>query len=186
MPRKSGKHFRSTRRKCSTRWTRSNLDSALVWSRSELKRLASITAGMHGSESAPEVLSLAPHHSRARKTRAKSGKRSKPERALAEALESAGVCPWVEEHKFHPTRRWKFDFAWPHLMIAAEVEGGVFIRGRHTTGKGFVADCEKYNEATALGWSVYRLPVATDWIPYAVEILTRALFIAQGPRVAIP
>jgi len=60
------------------------------------------------------------------------------------------------EVKFHPVRKWRFDFAWPGQMVAVEVEGGTWSGGRHTTGIGFRNDCEKYNAATALGWRVYR------------------------------
>lgn len=60
------------------------------------------------------------------------------------------------EHKFHPTRRWRFDYAWIEQRIALEVEGGVWIGGRHTSGAGFVKDMEKYNEAACLGWRVIR------------------------------
>ena len=75
---------------------------------------------------------------------------------LARQLESAGVSEWVEEFRFHPTRKWRFDFAWPHARLAVEVEGGVWNRGRHTRGSGFVPDCEKYNEAVMHGWRVLR------------------------------
>jgi very-short-patch-repair endonuclease len=61
------------------------------------------------------------------------------------------------EYKFAPKRRWRFDFAWPELMLAVEIEGGVWSGGRHTSGVGFTADCEKYNEATILGWRVLRV-----------------------------
>ncbi len=60
------------------------------------------------------------------------------------------------EWRFHPERKWRFDFAWPSLMLAVEVEGGTWKVGRHQTGKGFAADCEKYNAAAILGWRVLR------------------------------
>ena len=66
------------------------------------------------------------------------------------------VKGWVTEYTFHPTRRWRFDFAHPVLKIAVEVEGGVWIKGRHTRGKGFLGDLEKYNAAVLLGWKVLR------------------------------
>lgn len=62
----------------------------------------------------------------------------------------------VNEYKFHPTRRWKFDFAFPERMIAVEIEGGVWSGGRHTRGSGFIGDMEKYNAAASLGWFVFR------------------------------
>jgi len=42
-------------------------------------------------------------------------------------------------------------------MIAVEIEGGVWTGGRHTRGAGFRQDMEKYNEATAMGWRVFRV-----------------------------
>ncbi len=55
-----------------------------------------------------------------------------------------------------PLRKWRFDWAWPELRIALEVDGGVYVQGRHTRGKGFTEDCRKINRATELGWVVYR------------------------------
>jgi len=63
---------------------------------------------------------------------------------------------WKSEYRFHPTRRWRFDYAHPELMIAIEVEGGAFTKGRHTRGKGFIADMDKYNTATIMGWRLLR------------------------------
>ena len=62
----------------------------------------------------------------------------------------------VKEYAFHPTRRWRFDYAIPQYKIAIEVEGGVWISGRHINPKGFLSDMEKYNEATRLGWRLIR------------------------------
>lgn len=66
------------------------------------------------------------------------------------------------EHRFHESRRWRFDFAWPDHLIALEVEGGTWNNGRHTRGKAFEGDCEKYNAAAILGWRVFR--VTTDMV----------------------
>lgn len=62
------------------------------------------------------------------------------------------------EYIFHPTRKWRFDIAIPDKKIAIEYEGGVFGGGksRHTTGKGFTEDAEKYREAVKLNWKVLR------------------------------
>lgn len=62
----------------------------------------------------------------------------------------------VKEFKFHPTRRWRFDYAIPEHKIAVEVEGGVWTNGRHTRPQGFLGDIEKYNTATLMGWRVFR------------------------------
>jgi len=60
------------------------------------------------------------------------------------------------EVRFHPTRRWRFDFAWPIERVAVEIEGGVWSRGGHTRGKVFIANCDKYNAAAVMGWKVLR------------------------------
>ena len=62
----------------------------------------------------------------------------------------------VKEYKFHPTRKWRFDYCIPSEMIAIEIEGGAFTNGRHTRGKGFIEDMRKYNEAVILGWRLIR------------------------------
>lgn len=62
----------------------------------------------------------------------------------------------VREYRFQPPRRWRFDLAWPEQKIAIELEGGIWTGGRHTRGKGFEADCEKYNMAALMGWRVLR------------------------------
>lgn len=62
----------------------------------------------------------------------------------------------IKEHKFHPVRRWRFDYAIPTAKIAIEVEGGVWTGGRHTSPKGFLNDIEKYNTATIMGWRLLR------------------------------
>lgn len=62
----------------------------------------------------------------------------------------------VKEFKFHPIRKWRFDYAIPAHKIAIEVEGGVWTGGRHTSPKGFLGDMEKYNTATLMGWRVFR------------------------------
>lgn len=87
---------------------------------------------------------------------ASAAKRSALEDRLAQQIHAHGLPTPDREYAFHPSRRWRFDFAWPQHMVAVEVEGGIWTRGRHTRGAGFEADAEKTNAATALGWRVYR------------------------------
>ena len=63
----------------------------------------------------------------------------------------------VAEHRFHPTRLWRFDYAIPSHKIAIEVEGGAWIDGRHNRASGFLKDMEKYNAAAVLGWRLLRV-----------------------------
>lgn len=68
----------------------------------------------------------------------------------------AGIEIPVAEYRFHKTRKWRFDYAWPAYKVALEIEGGVWSGGRHTRGKGFLGDMEKYNAAAVAGWTVIR------------------------------
>jgi len=69
---------------------------------------------------------------------------------------AAGLPAPVREFRFHPTRKWRFDYAWPSRFIALEVEGGIFIQGRHSRGAGMLKDMEKYNAAALMGWRVFK------------------------------
>ena len=74
------------------------------------------------------------------------------------ALRTEWPCvDWITEHKFHPERKWRFDFAAPKPMVSIEIEGGVWTRGRHSRGAGMIEDMRKYNAATALGWKLIRV-----------------------------
>lgn len=64
------------------------------------------------------------------------------------------------EFRFHPTRKWRFDFAWERERVAVEMEGGVFVGGGHNQGRRYTMDCQKYNMATVMGWRVLRYTIA--------------------------
>ena len=95
------------------------------------------------------------------------------EERLAEELEQAAIPGWdlTPQYRFHPERRWSFDFAFPSQRVAIEVEGK-----RHTTYDGHRKDCEKFNEAARLGWRVLRFPAAQyrraqEWAQLVREVL---------------
>ncbi len=88
----------------------------------------------------------------------KRAKRDALAMSMLVQLRAAGLEPWVErEYTFHHERKWRFDFAFPSVKVAMEVDGGIYSGGRHTRGKGFENDCEKCNEAAMLGWTVLRV-----------------------------
>lgn len=62
----------------------------------------------------------------------------------------------VLEHRFHPERKFRFDFAWVDLKVALEIEGGIWTRGRHVRPIGYQNDLIKYNLAAYNGWFVFR------------------------------
>jgi len=69
----------------------------------------------------------------------------------------------VTEHIFHPTRKWRFDYAIPEIKLALEYHGhaGFIKKGKdgnpvsgHSSIKGLTNDAEKMNSAIACGWRV--------------------------------
>lgn len=82
-------------------------------------------------------------------------KQSKGEQTLGMQLKALKIA-FKSEFRFHPTRKWRADFYIEDTKLLIEVEGGIWSGGRHTRGKGYLGDMEKYNAATALGYQVFR------------------------------
>lgn len=89
----------------------------------------------------------------------------------------------VKEFKFHPVRKWRFDYAIPSALVALEVEGGVWTGGRHINPKGFLNDMEKYNSATLMGWSVYRTTPDDLYTGKTLKLLKTAIFGSNQPEI---
>ncbi|WP_119025856.1 DUF559 domain-containing protein [Acinetobacter soli] len=92
-----------------------------------------------------------------KKRRSVKGQRvqSEGEVTLARDLRALKIN-FEQEYKFHPERNWRADFLITGTKILIEVEGGIWSGGRHTRGKGFIADMEKYNAAAVMGFKVIR------------------------------
>lgn len=95
-----------------------------------------------------------------------SGKKTAVSLVFEQHMSELGCVTWPE-YKFCRTRRWRSDFKiWrpengkartdPEDCLLIEVEGSAWTNGRHTRGKGFIADMEKYNVAAKLGYHVLR------------------------------
>ncbi len=72
-------------------------------------------------------------------------------------MEGAGLPMPEREYRFHETRRFRMDFAWPEQKVAVEAMGGTWSGGRHSRGPGYEADCFKSNLALSMGWRMLRL-----------------------------
>ena len=71
---------------------------------------------------------------------------------VEQLLDDAGLWPPpASEYEFATPRKFAFDYAWPELGIAIEVEGIV-----HRTAERFETDAEKYFLAALNGWRVFR------------------------------
>ena len=97
------------------------------------------------------------------------------ENDFAFQIKASGLPAPVREYCFHATRKWRLDFVWVAERLAVEIEGGTWARGRHTRGRGFEADCEKYAEALIAEWSVLRVTGAMVEDGRAINYLTQIL-----------
>lgn len=91
--------------------------------------------------------------------------KKQPSQAIVFQCKALGLPVPVAEFRFHDTRRWLFDWAWPDRKIELEQEGVVYqkaegqqhmLGGRHVSVTGFKKDLEKYGTAFSLGWRVLR------------------------------
>lgn len=106
--------------------------------------------------------------------------RSSIEEQFALQLRALGVEGFCREHRFHPVRRWRFDFAWQDHRVAAEIEGlSRSGMSRHQTIKGYRGDLEKYNEATRLGWRVFRFDQQMVKSGQAIDLMIQVLGLAH-------
>jgi len=94
---------------------------------------------------------------------------------LAFKIREAGLPEPEREFRFHPERQWRADFGWPVQGVLVEFEGGAYSGGRHTCGKGFENDCEKYNTAALLGYVVLRFTARHVESGKALEAIEQAL-----------
>lgn len=94
-------------------------------------------------------------------------------------LADAGIPPPEPEYRFHPVRRWRWDYCWPEQMIAMEIQGGTWTRGRHTRGRGYSNDCTKLNEGQLHGWRVFWFTTEMVNDGSAVAVLRRAFGLGE-------
>ena len=111
--------------------------------------------------------------------------RSEAELLLSVQLEQAGI-PFVREFYFAAPRKWRADFmvaaTWEQRIPPAyliEVEGGIWSKGRHVRGKGYLDDCIKYNMAAELGYTVLRFPTELVEDGSALEQIRRILSLEE-------
>ena len=113
---------------------------------------------------------------------------SKAEDLLALHIRAEKLQEPLREYRFHNKRRWRFDFAWPDIKFAVEIEGvthygknsnGTMKLGRHQTSKGMQNDCEKYGEAMLLGWNVYRCTQQMVKSGQAIEMIKNLICVIE-------
>ncbi len=76
---------------------------------------------------------------------------------LADLGVTLGLGEALREFYFARPRQFRADLAWPEHRILLEVEGGIYIGGRHNRALGYQADCYKYSLASILGYTLIRV-----------------------------
>ena len=66
------------------------------------------------------------------------------------------------QYKHIPKRRFRADFAHLPSKTIIEIQGGRWIKGGHTSGKGLESDCEKTLISASQGWII--LPLVDSMI----------------------
>ena len=76
----------------------------------------------------------------------------------------------VPQYKVVPDRKFRIDFAHLPSKTGIEVQGGRWIKGGHTSGKGIFKDCEKSLSCAEIGWLI--LPIVDSMITkeYIIKI----------------
>jgi hypothetical protein len=69
---------------------------------------------------------------------------------------SFGIPEPTPEWRFALPRRWALDYAWIPHKVCLEIEGGLYVRGRHVRPEGFLRDIQKYNRLALNGWLLLR------------------------------
>ena len=94
-------------------------------------------------------------------------------------IKLAGLPMPQAEFRFHPTRRWLADWAWPEHKLIVEIEGGIFgnqkngqKNGWHQSISGMLDDMAKYNQMTMLGYWLLR------FVPSGIEN-GKALYLVE-------
>lgn len=96
---------------------------------------------------------------------------------MLRAHEIGGASP---QYRFHPTRLWRFDFAWPRAKFAVEIHGQLFNgkKGGHSTPSGIRADFEKDTAALLLGWRVFR--IHSDMVLKQITMDVVRMYVGDG------
>ncbi len=123
--------------------------------------------------------------SKAEKRNETISEQSKWVERMVQEIDEAGLPAPTKEHRFS-NRKFRFDLAWIDLRIALEVEGGLWIRGRHVRPAGYERDCEKYNLATLLGWRVFRVTPRHIRQKKAIEMLQAVFRQPATPMLIFP
>lgn len=82
---------------------------------------------------------------------------------------------YIREYQALAPRRYRFDFYIPSMNLLIELQGGIWIRGGHTTGGGIQRDCRKMDEAVLAGYNVMHFTTRDVDDGYAIDAVVRMM-----------
>ena len=97
---------------------------------------------------------------------------------ITSICQGIGIPAPVCEFRHIPGRRFRLDYAWPDHRIGLEVQGGIWIGGKHSRGVGQKIDMQKNNLGILHGWRVFQcvpgseVQTIVDFIKPAIEAAT--------------
>lgn len=108
----------------------------------------------------------------------------KPAQKFAHIWDTDGISgPLVREYEFDADRKWRFDFAWPPIKLAVEIDGFGF---GHQAPNRIEDNHMKQNAAVLQGWRVFRFTSAglgsLQKIKDAVAVVVEAMVLPAAPK----
>ena len=100
---------------------------------------------------------------------------------VSQTFKTCGLPKPVFEYRFHPVRKWRIDVAFPDSKVALEVQGGIFIQGRHSRGAAMLKEWEKLNALAGMGWRVLYCQPKDLLMSETIESLREALTYRPSP-----
>jgi very-short-patch-repair endonuclease len=100
--------------------------------------------------------------------------RERHETALATVLHQAGLPEPVRQFRYMPGRKLTADFAYPHVRLLIEVQGGSWGAG-HSRADRYAEDRVKVAEAQMAGWVVIEVTPVMIGDGRALDLIERAL-----------
>jgi len=95
----------------------------------------------------------------------------KPFDEFIELCKAHGLPIPEREYRFHPIRWWRIDYCWPEYKLAVEIEGGIWIYGRHNRAIGYKKDMEKYNQLAIQGYWKLQFTPQEITNGYAIDVI---------------
>jgi very-short-patch-repair endonuclease len=112
------------------------------------------------------------------------------EALFAFQLQASGAPQWERQYRFaHELgREWRWDFAWPGLKLAVEIQGGIWKKGggAHSHPTDILRNMAKHNDGAKLGWRLLQFSTdevkSGEGLAYTMTVIRRELSLHKDAR----